>query len=315
MSDVLTLKGDYGTMQNSYLFYLYQDGQSASKWMFFLFAGKKALRTFGVYTSDEIKYFDQTKGSEIKVQIFHDKLSDALNVVTPKSTFKSNNALNIILKFNVIEIIFPRNFALYDYVSICRPQEPIIQLTVPTQPYTLGSTVTLQCTITGPPFLSGYWTKDSTAVTSSERTELQSALDESEAEHRLELQLILSRFHVDHQGLYGCHAASSIMAPNKTIDQSIEITYSAPVNITEPTSRTYNLLPKSFTWRVEGYPINGVVLECSAGEITRDQENGTMNKTAALLFNVTVGRGWEGEQFNCRLKKDGEMLGTFLFSK
>ena len=116
-----------------------------------------------------------------------------------------------------------------------------MELTVPPQPYTLGSNVTLQCTITGPPFLTGYWTKDNSVVISSETTQLQSVLNESEAEHRLALKLVISRFYLPDLGLYGCHANSSIMAPNQAIRKTIVISSV----ITEPVSRTFNLLPET----------------------------------------------------------------------
>ena len=245
MSDVLTVKANRGTAERGYLFYLYKLEQSADRWMFYLWHGKY-LSTYGVHTSGENKIQIQDMKSVMKVQIFHNITADILSIITPNSTTKINSSLDMILQFNTIEIFTPSRFGSYEYISICRPKEPKVELTVPPQPYTLGSTVTLQCTITGPPFLSGYWTKDNTEVISSRTTELQSVLDDSEAEHRLGLKVIFSKFHVNHHlGLYRCHANSSIMAPNKTINQSIEVSYSAPIKITEVRAYINDIQPSS----------------------------------------------------------------------
>ena len=313
MSDVITVKGDFGTTERGWLFYLYDNEEPETEWKFY-YRNTGTLEAWGIYKLGSTPLFDEGTGTIIKLQVFHNISSGTLNIITPKiKKVISKSAYNAqILRFNTVrmEVSSGRQMS-YEYISICRPKEPQIVLTTPPQPFKLGSTVTLQCTITGPPFLSGNWSKDSKVLESS-----NTVLDESEAEHKLKITLVISRFHTAKLGLYQCHATSSILASSQTVEQSVEVTYSAPLNITKPATMTYNLLPTSFIWRVDGYPNGRVGLECTTGTITKSWGKGyTIKETSPRLLNVTVGEGWDGEQFSCTITNKGENLGVYSFSK
>ena len=318
MSDVITVKGDFGTTERGWLFYLYDNEEPETEWKFY-YRNTGTLDAWGTYNLGITPLFDEGTGTIIKLQVFHNISSGTLNIITPKiRKVISKSAYNAqILRFNTVRMeVRPGRQMSYEYISICRPKEPRIELTTPPQPFILGSTVTLQCTITGPPFLSGNWTKDSEVLESSNTVQLLSELDESEAEHKLNITLIISRFHTAKQGLYQCHATSSILASSQTVEQSVEVSYSAPLNITKPATMTYNLLPTSFIWRVDGYPNGRVGLECTTGTITKSWGKGyTIKETSPRLLNVTVGEGWDGEEFSCTLTNKGENLGVYSFSK
>ena len=316
MSDVLTVVADYGSAKGGYFFDLFEYGQSNDKLSFYLF-NPDELSTWGAYTSgaNKIPLLVQGMGSVMNVQVFHNVTEDILSIITPRSTRKIDSALDRILFFNTIEILTPTNFSSYEYISICRLKEPEIELAVPPQPYTLGSTVTLQCTVTGPPFLSGYWTKDNNAVTSISNITEYKSKDESEAEHRLELKLIISSFHLHHVGLYECHAESSLMVPKKTTHRSIAISYwdSDELRITGPLSRTFGNLPATFSWRVEGYPINEVQLECNAGEMTL-----TTNETdepPSRLFNLELPTELALDLVYCELVNNGSLVRQLVLTR
>ena len=314
ISDTLTVKWSTVDMNNGYLFYLLNQNISNETWNFYL-NKDGSLGTSGICERE--LHLAQSAKSFMQVQIYHDRETDAFNILAPNSrTILHNYSYNSdMLLFNTVTAGMLRNTS-YEYFSLCKPEDPRIELTATPQPYVVGTTVTLACKITGPPFLSGYWTKNGAEVVTGKFMELERVLDESKAEHELHLTVVLPRLQLGHLGLYTCHAANSI-TPHRITSKNVYISTLKMLKITSPETRHYKSLPATFTWRIDGYMIQQVELTCSAGNITSSSSSARDPLTSAVnppdrppsrVFHVTITVDQSQDTMYCKLSDNGTVL-------
>ena len=302
LSDVVTVKGQF-TGKIGYMFYL-SDNTDGKDWMFYRYKDGTTLSTF--HPHGQLQLFNNSSHTTLKIQIFHKQSAESLNIITPYAAEAFTGFERTKLDINSIKVNAPLN-SHYDYISICRRQDPEITLTVTPHNYTLGDTVTLLCTLSGPPFLSGYWTRKGVVISS------QDTLDETKAEQTLELKLVLSNIYTGDLGEYRCYGRGSLMAPNTTLERGVDLTYQKPITITKPASDTYNILPVSFTWLVEGYPFKNLGMKCTDVDVKRSTPVYKMPATPPYQFDVTLEENLE--KFNCTLYDGKDILEIYQFSK
>ena len=303
-------------MNNGYLFYLLNRNISIlsnETWNFYL-NKDGSLGTSGIFKRE--LHLAQSAKTFMQVQIYHDRETDAFNILAPNSrTILHNYSYNSdMLHFNTVKAGMLRNTS-FEYFSLCKPEDPRIELTATPQPYVVGTTVTLVCKITGPPFLSGYWTKNGAEVVTAELMELERVLDESKAEHELHLTVVLPELQLGHLGLYTCHAANSI-TPHRITSKYVYISTLKMLKITSPETRHYKTLPATFTWRIDGYLIQQVELTCSAGNITSfssasDPLTSAVNppdRPPSRVFHVTITEAQSQDTMYCKLSDNGTLL-------
>ncbi|KAL5248567.1 hypothetical protein ACHWQZ_G017670 [Mnemiopsis leidyi] len=304
ISDAVTIKGHF-TKAFGWLFYLLDESDSED-WKFYRYSDGTTLATY--YPYSRVRLFDHNSDTTLKIQIFHEQPTGSLNIITPYAAEAIDQYEQTKLQINSVEVFVPGE-TQYDYISICRRKDPEITVAVTPHNYTLGDTVTLLCTLTGPPFLSGSWTKEGVVVSS------QDTLDETKAEQTLELELVLSNFYLLDLGKYKCHGRGSLMTPNVTLEKGVDITYHKPITMDKPASNTYNLLPVTFTWVVEGYPLRNVKMMCSDVDARMSFPTYKFPDTAPYQFDVTLDENWDRERFNCTLSNNTDILEVFQFSK
>ena len=120
------------------------------------------------------------------------------------------------------------------------------------------------------------------------------------------MKLILSRFRLKHLGVYKCCARSFSTISNRTISTNVEVSYFEPLRIISPLSRTFSSVPATFSWRIEGYPTNGVRLECNTGATTKTTNES--DEPPSRLFYLELPTELDQDLVYCEVVNNGTLV-------
>ena len=202
---------------------------------------------------------------------------------------------------------------VFKYISVCPDATPRLCDTEPSSsiPAELGQTYTLTCSGSGAPFLSVRWSKDGSEVTGSQESRVT-----DRATHRIKSVLEIEDFAIGDVGNWTC----TILNENfgNQVTKIIEYIYRKEVEvILRPADNFYLATPgqkTTFEWKVTGWPLENVVLNCEGVNASKIAENrsGYHDNIPSSEFSVTLE---DEDQVICILQDGEEVLDTQNITK
>ena len=198
---------------------------------------------------------------------------------------------------------------VFKYISVCPDATPRLcdtELSYLSISAELGQSYTLTCSGSGAPFLSVRWSKDGSEVTGSQESGVTDL-----ATHRIVSVLEIEDFAIGDVGNWTC----TILNENfgNQVTKTIEYIYRKEVEVaSRPENDFYLATPgqnTTFDWRVSGWPLENVVLNCEVVNASKIAENrsGYHDNIPSSVFSVTLE---DEDHVICKLQDGEEVLDT-----